>query len=286
MQKITDKLTALFSFEDLFSRIVENLLPDMLVAGITAIAFYLLWRVANKALTTTLAKLDMDATAQRFAQAIVKSVIMITGLLTVLSQFGFNMASILGSLGVAGLTIGFAAKDALSNVISALFIFWDRPFVIGDLVEINGQYGRVADITMRSTRIVTTDGKMLAIPNTVIINTTVTSYTNFPHLRIDVGVTVGTAEDLGKVRRLLLASVDNDARFLKNPAPVVVITALNDYNVAAELRAWIGDEKQHIAIRHELREKIFLILRENGVEMPFETLQVSLDQPTGIAPAA
>ena len=59
--------------------------------------------------------------------------------------------------GIAGLTIGFAARDALSNIISGILIFWDRPFVIGDLVEVGGQYGRVERITLRSTRIVTPD---------------------------------------------------------------------------------------------------------------------------------
>jgi small conductance mechanosensitive channel len=83
----------------------------------------------------------------------------------------------LASLGIAGLTLGFAAKDTLSNVISGLFIFWDRPFVVGDLIEMDGKYGRVEDITLRSTRVVTPDGKMLAIPNSAIVNSSVWSRT-------------------------------------------------------------------------------------------------------------
>lgn len=278
MEKIIAKVFSHFSLETVLTYLAENLLPNLVVASITAVTFFLLWKVLSRTLAATLARMKTDETAKRFAQAIFKSIIAITGLLTILGQLGFNMASILGSLGVAGLTIGFAAKDALSNVISALFIFWDRPFVIGDLVEINGQYGRVEDVTMRSTRIVTVDGKMLAIPNSVIINSTVASYTNFPHLRIDVTVTVGTGEDLGRVRRLLLDSVSGDPRYLSDPPPVVVVATLNDYNVAIELRVWIVDEQKHISMKHELREKIFLTLRENNVEMPFETLQVSIAQ--------
>ncbi|MBA3013783.1 MAG: mechanosensitive ion channel family protein [Proteobacteria bacterium] len=278
MEKIIAKIYSHFLLENLLTSLAENLLPNLTAACISAVVFYILWRIISKTLTATLGRLKLDETAQRFAQAIIKSIVVITGLLTILGQLGFNMASILGSLGVAGLTIGFAAKDALSNVISALFIFWDRPFVIGDLVEINGQYGRVADVTMRSTRIVTTDGKMLAIPNTVIINTTVAFYTNFPHLRLDIAITVGTGENLGHVRRLLLDIVKNNTQYLTDPAPVVVVTALNDYNVALELRVWIVEEQKHIAMKHELREKIFLTLRENKIDMPFETLQVSLSQ--------
>ncbi len=104
-------------------------------------------------------------------------------------------------------------------MISGVFIFWDRPFVIGDLVEVDGHYGKVEDITMRSTRVVTPDGKMLAIPNSTIVNTTVASYTNFPHLRLDVGVTIGVNEDIGRVRPILLSAAGSDNDFLAEPAP-------------------------------------------------------------------
>ena len=87
-------------------------------------------------------------------------------------------------------------------MISGLFIFWDRPFVIGDFVEVGGQYGRVESITMRSTRVVTSDGRMLAVPNSLVVNTTLASYTNFPHLRLDVSFTVGVTENLQRVRGL------------------------------------------------------------------------------------
>jgi small conductance mechanosensitive channel len=197
------------------------------------------------------------------------------GTITALAQMGVNTASLIASLGVAGLTLGFAAQDVLSNIISGLFIFWDRPFVIGDLVEIDGQYGRVETITMRSTRVVTTDGKMLAIPNSVIANSTVTSYTNFPNLRLDVEVTVGVNEDLGRVRVLLLDQVRGRQEFMDAPPPSVVVKALNDYNVLLELRAWIHDEKEHIQHRFELRERIFTSLTEAGVDMPCETLSIN-----------
>ena len=95
----------------------------------------------------------------------VKYTVLTVGVVSALGQVGINTGSLLASLGIAGLTIGFAARDALSNIISGIFIFWDRPFVIGDLIEVNSQYGRVDRITLRSTRVVTVDGRMLAIPN-------------------------------------------------------------------------------------------------------------------------
>ena len=186
-----------------------------------------------------------------------------------------NTASVLTSLGVVGLTIGFAARDSLSNLISGVLIFWDRPFVIGDLVEVEGHYGRVDRITPRSTRIVTVDGKMLAVPNTTIVNSIVASYTNFPHLRVDVDVTIGTGEDIERARGLMLGLVEGQAGWLAEPAPRVVVTALNDYNVALQLQAWLDDEREHIPRRFALRQAVFETLRAAGVELPYETIQVA-----------
>ena len=114
---------------------------------------------------------------------------------------------------------------------------------------------------------------MLAVPNTEMINKTVTSYTNFPHLRLDIEATIGVAEDIEKVRQVLLGVLKNDPDYLLEPPARVIVTQLNDYNVAVELQAWIKDERMHMEKRSELREKMFNALNEAKVEMPFETLQ-------------
>jgi len=143
-------------------------------------------------------------------------------------------------------------------------------------VEIDGEYGRVETITLRSTRLVTPDGKMVALPNQLVATGKVTSYTNFPKLRLDIDVTVGVGESLPRVRDLLLGDAAGDPAFASEPAPpVVVVTALNDYNVAMQLRAWLVDEEAHIAERARIRERVFEVLTEAGVDMPFETLALS-----------
>ncbi|MCB9593757.1 MAG: mechanosensitive ion channel family protein [Sandaracinaceae bacterium] len=246
-------------------------------AGILGIVLVLvvLWFVVNRALRMAARTAHLDRTVATFIAAVVRYGLISVGVIAILGQLGVDTASLLGSLGIVGLTIGFAARDALSNIISGLFILWDRPFTIGDLIEIDGKYGRVERITMRSTRVVTPDGKMLAIPNSEVVNTTVASYTNFPHLRLDVPVTVGVEEDLGRVRRLLLEMVAAREGFMAEPAARVVVTQLNDYNVALELQAWLEDETQHIVARLELREAIFETLRTAGVHLPYETIELA-----------
>ncbi len=253
---------------------IAELVTDVVVFAVIFTAFYLLWLAVRRPLQRLLTQTKLDETAVTFVETVAKYTILLVGVVNAMAAAGIQTASVLASLGIAGLTIGFAARDAFSNLISGLLIFLDRPFVIGDLVEIEDNYGRVDQITLRSTRIVTVDGKMLAVPNSDIINKTVASYTNFPHLRLDIDLTVGVNEDLNRVRQVLLDVIGDDPAYMEDPPARVVVTQVNDYNVAVSLQAWLHDEREHVARRFDLRERAFDALNAAGVEMPFETLQL------------
>lgn len=244
----------------------------MIMAVIYFFFFCLVWFALSRFLKLVYRRVDLNETAANFVQEIVKYFVLCIGALSVLGALGVNTASLLASLGVLGLTLGFAARDTLSNLIAGIFIFWDRPFITGDLVEIEGVYGKVQVITLRSTRIVTVDGKMVAFPNTTIVNNKVVSYSNFPHLRLDVDVTIGVEEKIGQVRKLLLETLQATGKYMEEPPPTVVLKSINDYNLELQVRAWILDERQHVAERFALRELIFETLFEAGVDMPYETL--------------
>lgn len=247
--------------------------PGLAAAVVTVVLFVAIDFGLTRAMNTLFQRAELDPTAATFIRTAARLALFVIGTLTALSQLGVDTTSVLTSLGVLGLTLGFAAQNTLSNIISGIFIFWDRPFVIGDLVEVDGEYGRVETITLRSTRLVTVDGKMVAIPNAVIANAKVASYTNFPHLRLDIEVTVGVNEPMERVREILLALCQGE-QFLRTPEPNVVVKALNDYNVLVVLRVWLVDEKTHLAERFALRERVKDALDAAGVEMPFETLQL------------
>lgn len=279
---VLTRISTLFDPEALGAA-AADLLANAIVAAVTFALYYLLWRVLQRVVRLTAGRAEIDDTTREFVLTVVRFVVLTLGVVHALTSFGVNTTSLIASLGVAGLTIGFAARDALSNLIAGLLIYWDRPFVIGDLLEVGTFYGRVDRITLRSTRVITPDGRMLAVPNTEIINRTVASYTNFPHLRIDIAFTVNVNENIGRIRDLLLAVVRDDAEYMSEPAPVVVVTALNDYNLQLELRAWAHDERDHIRLRTGLRETVYRTLYDAGVDMPFETLRI---EPVTVRSAA
>lgn len=253
---------------------VVSWIPNVVGALLVFALYYLIWQFTRRFVNAFMKRANVDATAQNFVRLVLRYLILGIGAVTALGRVGVNTSSVLASLGVAGLTIGFAAKDALSNMISGIFIFWDRPFVLGDLVEINGYYGRVENITLRSTRVVTVDGRMLAVPNSKVIDSTIVSYTNFPHLRLDVDFTIGVMEDLNRVRDIVLQLCQDPSEYLQTPKPELVVTQLNDYNLALQLRVWIRDETSHVKARFRLREELFEALRSAEVDMPLETIAI------------
>lgn len=269
---IVARLAEIFDPEVMGATAAESL-ANLIIGAATFAAFYVLWWILDAVARPIMRRARTDETTRDFILTILKFTVLAIGIVNAMAAVGVNTASLIASLGIAGLTLGFAARDALSNLISGLLIFWDRPFVIGDLVELADSYGRVDRITLRSTRVVTPDGRMLAIPNTEIINRTVASYTNFPHLRISVPVSVGVSEDLDRVRSILLGLVEGDD-FMTDPPPEVAVTELGDYNVTVEVRAWIHDERAHGTLLAALRERVYKALATAGVEMPFETLRI------------
>lgn len=273
-ESISSKLAEIFDPETIGALLANGIINLFVILAIF-LTFYLLWKILDWILQPIFRRSKMDETTTVFANSLIKYGILILGFITALDSVGIKTSAVLASLGIVGLTIGFAARDSLSNLISGIIIFLDRPFVIGDLVEIDGRYGQVDRITLRSTRIVTVDGKMLAVPNVDVVNKTVTSYTNFPHLRLDVQVTVGVNEDLEQARRILLDLVSDPSTYMTDPAPSVVVVELNDYNVMLELRVWIENEREHLQESAKLREAVFNAFNQANIEMPFETIQLA-----------
>ena len=268
------RLTKVFNPEQV-GKDLASLFSNLIIGFLIFAAFYIIWKIIQVILKSVFKQTGFDKTTSSFIITTTKYILMVFGSLQALTAAGINTAALLTSMGIAGLTIGFAAKDALSNLISGLLIYWDRPFVIGDLVEVEQYYGRVDKITLRSTRIITVDGKMLAVPNTTIINSTVVSYTNFPNLRLDIAVTIDSNENIERTRKIMLSAVDKDDDYLKDPPPRVVVTQLNDYNIEVQLQTWLKNERIHIEKRFELRERIYILLKNAGITMPLETIQLA-----------
>lgn len=260
-----------------------SLLPRVVSALFVALALYILYRITIGAVDRLLRR--SPGVGEGLHTMAVKT-LRVLGLgfiaLVALSQLGLNVSAVIAGLGIAGLAVGFAAQDSLANFIAGLTILVDRPFRVGDWIEIGDMEGRVRDMTLRSTRIVTRTREVVVIPNEQMVKEAVTNQSGNLPLRVDVPFGVAYKEDLDETRRVVLATVEGDERLAKGPSPDVVVTTLNSSSVDFLLRFHVHDPALSVPLRFEYTEKIRKALGKAGIEIPFPHLQLFLDGVQGL----
>ena len=195
-----------------------------------------------------------------------------------LSQFGINVTALLAGLSIAGVAIAFAARDTLENFISGVTILLDRPFSVGDNVEISDTFGTVEDITLRSTRVRTLNNMVMVLPNIQMVNQKLINHTMMGTLRVEIFFGIAYKENPNEARKVVLKLTKGDRRLHPDFPPQVVVTELGDSSVNMSLRIYIKNPKLEVPVRFEYTEKVFNALGEAGIEIPFPHLQLFIDE--------
>ncbi len=263
--------------EQLLTQLVE-FLPRLLVAVLIILGFWLLYRATRTSLKSLLGKSGMDRILTGLLVDKVYRIVLLTfGLVMGAGQVGINVGAALAGLGVAGVALGFAAKDILANVIAGFTIFIDEPFVSGDYIHLSGEYGRVEEVTLRSTRIRTRRNTYVVLPNSRVVNEVLVNDSRKGHMRVDVPVGIAYKEDIAAARDVLLESLDGLEGLMDAPAPDVVVDELGGSSVNLLVRAWLADAEEAAPARCRIVEACKLALDKAGIEIPFPHLQLFLD---------
>ena len=247
---------------------LADVLPRLFAAFLVLLVFWVIHRFLQRILSRTLFSGRFDLLAADIVKKLVKYVVLGLGLLMAASQLGFDIVSMLAGLGVAGLAVGLAAKDTLSNFIAGLIILWDRPFVLGDDVEIAGVEGFVRHIELRATKLETLDGNDVIIPNGEVVSKNIVNYTRTPRVRVRVPLAVAHGAEAESLRRALLELPKGDKRVLSEPAPSVELTEMTGPSLLLELRFWVDSPRNRNAVRSEYLEKAKRALKEAGIVVP------------------
>jgi small-conductance mechanosensitive channel len=202
---------------------------------------------------------------------VVNILIATIALIIVLHHFGQEVSSLVVSLGVGSLAIALAAQDTLANMIAGFVIMLDRPFRVGDRIQLpSGEVGDVYEIGIRSTKILDFDNNTIVSPNADLIKGRIVNY-SYPEqvirVVVEVGVAYGTELDRAKLIMTSLAKQHPDV--LKDPLPEVFVVALADSSVNLRLVARTGDFRKKFLIETTLREQIYNTFRAEGIEIPF-----------------
>jgi MscS family membrane protein len=213
---------------------------------------------------------NLKLTLGPLTNKVVNILIGLIAIIVLLDHFGINIGSLLVSLGVGSLAVALAAQDTLANMIAGFVILVDRPFRVGDRIElIPGITGDVLEIGLRSTRVLNFDNNVVIIPNSDLVKGRIVNHA-YPHIesRVLLKLVVAYGTDPNRVRAILLKLAADHPDVLRVPAPQVFVTALSENAMEATLVARCSEFSKVWGAETTLREQAYLEFMKEGINVP------------------
>lgn len=203
--------------------------------------------------------------------------------LILFDTIGLNLTTLFAASAALLVGIGLALQTFIQDIISGVFILADQSVHVGDIIQVDGQVGKVERIQLRTTRAVTRDNRVLIIPNHKFMASILYNWTENGTLTKEI-VTVGVAysSDISKVRELLLNVAREHPMVLKKPVPVILFTDFGESALEFELLFSINKSFESNIVKSDIRFAIDKAFRENNIEIPFPQRVVHTPQNTKI----
>ncbi len=228
-------------------------------------------RLAERGLT----RASVEPTAVQFLRKVAYVALLVLLALTVLSVFNVPMTSAFAVLGAAGLAIGLALKDSLSNIASGVMLVTLKPFRVGDIVTINNESGKVEEISIFQTRLRGADNQTIVLPNSLVTNDSIINLTPGTMRRIELVIGIAYDSDIDLARATALRVIHGDPRVLAEPAPDVLVYALADNAVNLGIRCHAANA-DWFATKCGLTEGIKKAFDAVGIGIPFPQRDVHI----------
>ena len=200
-----------------------------------------------------------------------------------LRESGFEIGVLLGAAGILTVALGFASQTSASNIISGLFLLTERPFELGDFIEVASVRGEVVSIDLLSVKLRTLDNLYMRIPNETLIKSTLTNFSRFPIRRVDLPVSVAYGEDLSRVTTVLVDEVTRNTRCMEEPAPFVLMQQFGASSIDLQLSFWVRREDVR-----EVRSEVLLAVKaafdREDIEIPFPHMSLYAGKHSGPIP--
>lgn len=235
----------------------------------------LIARLVARGSKKVMLKANLDTILVDFLAGIIRVTIIIFAIVAALSQLGIQTASLIAIIGAAGLAVGLALKDSLQNFASGVMLIMFRPFKAGDFVEMAGVSGVVEKISIFSTLMRSGDNKEIIVPNGKIYGGNIVNFSARPTRRVDMVFGISYDDDIKKAKEVMTEILLADERVLKDPAPVVVVSALADSSVNFNVRPWVN-AADYWPVYWDMHEKIKIGLEEAGCSIPYPQRDVHL----------
>ena len=242
--------------------------------GILVFAWFLA-KILSRLINRAMDRVHLPALLEDFLVKSVRWVVMIIGVIWALSALEVSIAPLLALVGAAGFIIAFAMQDSLSNFASGLMILFFRPFDMGDVVDAGGVSGKVSSMNLVSTSIKTFDNKLMVVPNSKIWSDVITNATGVTQRRVDMEFGIGYGDDFDKAQQILEEIVFAHPKVLKEPEPVIKMSALADSSVNFICRPWTSTD-DYWDVYWDITKQVKQRFDDVGIGIPYPQRDVHL----------
>ena len=251
-----------------------SMFPNFIVAIIVLVIFYLIAKYIKHLLKKFFQKFYGQSALINLFSNIVYLSVLTAGLFVALDILDLDktVTSMLAGLGILGLALGFAFQEIASNFISGIILSINKPFTIGDIIEVDGNTGTVEFVSLRTTNIRTFQGQKILIPNKTIFQNAITNYTENGKRRVDLEVGVSYGDDLEKVQKVTLEAINSLDDILKEEAVQFFFTDYGDSSINFVVMFWTEYKKKHseyMEAKHRAIMAINKAFNANDISIPF-----------------
>ena len=257
---------------DLGNKLVSYL-PTLLIGLFVFAVGMLIARLIVKIMQRTMKNAKIDKTASGFGQSLVRILLYMLLVIICLSILGVPMASIITVIGAAGVTVGLALQNSLSNLAGGFVLMFAKPFQAGDYIICGSQEGFVESVTTLYTELRTFDNRSIFLPNSIVSSGAVINLSRRGTLRFSIRVTVAYGADLKQTKDVLLAAAAKEKLFLQDPAPFILFEALADSGVELDLYIWVK-KTDYFTGKSRAVEVIKEAFEDAGIEIPYPQVVV------------
>lgn len=245
-------------------------------AVLILLAMWIIYRLILRGIK----KIPAEKTSQH-RQMIIKKIVKysfyIIVIIYVLGLFGVKLSAIWGAAGIAGVAIGFAAQTSVSNLISGLFVLTEGSLKVGDVIIVDGITGIVDAISLLSVRVHTLDNQMVRIPNSSIINNSLTNNSYHDKRRLTLNVSISYNNDMTTALEALKKAPALCPSVLTDPEPAVWFDGFGDSGINMTIAAWFKPVN-FIQAKNELYIAMKKVFDEAGIEIPYNQLDVKIKE--------
>lgn len=219
----------------------------------------------------------MDPIVINFVKSIANVGLRVIVIITVIGQLGVSVTSLVAVLTTAGAAIVLGLQDSMKGIVSGIIILFAKPFVKGDIIEVNNYIGKIQEIQLLYTILMTFDNKMVVIPNNELASSTFVNYSHEDIRRVDMTMDIHYESDVEVAKQIIMEVINQHPYALKEPLPYVRVSEYKDHAIAIGLRVWAQTE-HYYDLKDDLVEQIKASFDENGISIPYTQIDVHIHQ--------